>query len=68
MQTVKYKGTRIHIGCEGAVVKGVCLKCGEREPKLSERILGKGSLIEKKPKLDEEAYKKRIRNMEDLRK
>lgn len=49
------------------MVKGVCVSCGERMPSLSERMFGKGPLVERKPKFDEEAYKRRIRNLDDLK-
>lgn len=64
MKTVKYKGSEIHVGCEGTVVKGVCLRCGERKPK--RKWFGEGPWIEKKSDFDAEVYKKRIRDMEDL--
>lgn len=67
MQTVRYKGVEIHIGCEGTIVRGVCVKCGQRKPSLTERIFGKEPLIQSKPKFDEKAYKERIRRLDDLK-
>jgi hypothetical protein len=65
MKTVKYKGTEIHVGCEGTVIKGICVRCGERKPK--RKLFGEGTWIERKPPFDAEGYKRRIRNMEDLK-
>ena len=65
MKTIKYRGAEIHVGCEGTVIRGTCLKCGERKPK--RKFFGEGPLIEKKPSFDETAYRKRIREGRDLR-
>ena len=67
MKTIKYKGAEIHVGCEGAIVKGVCLKCGERKPSRMERFFGKEPLIVPKAKFDEKEYKRRIREMDDIK-
>lgn len=65
MKTVKYKGSEVHVGCEGTVVKGVCLKCGERKPK--KKLFGEGPWIERKPNFDAEEYKRRIKEMDDIK-
>lgn len=65
MRTVKYKGAIIHVGCEGTVIRGTCLKCGEKKPR--RKFFGEGPLIEKKTGFDAKAYRERIRRMDDLR-
>lgn len=65
MNTIKYKGVEIHVGCEGTIIKGVCLRCGEVKPKHG--FFGPEPLVAPKPKFDKAAYKKRIRNLEDLK-
>lgn len=67
MRTVKYKGVEVHVGCEGSVVRGTCLKCGERKPSRIERLFGKDPIAQLKPKFDEKEYRRRIREMDDLR-
>jgi hypothetical protein len=66
VKTIRYKGTEIHVGCEGTVVKGVCLRCGERKKSRLQKWMGDEPTITTKPKFDPEAHKRRIRNMEDI--
>jgi len=47
VETTRYKGEKIHIGCGGVVLRGRCIKCGEKQERkgLGERIFGKGPLV-----------------------
>jgi len=67
LKTVKYKGSEVHVGCEGVVVRGVCLKCGERKPSRMKRIFGEDPAIVPNAKFDEKKYRRRIREMNDLK-
>lgn len=71
MDIVKHKGVRIHVGCGGEVVKGRCIKCGEREEKrsLEKRIFGEGPLIIRNKDVEEanrQGHRKRIREGRDI--
>lgn len=69
MDTVRYKGEKIHVGCGGAVVRGTCLKCGERDKSFLKKILGEGPLIIKNKDVEEtvrKAHRERIREGKDI--
>ncbi len=73
METIKHKGIRIHIGCGGEVVKGRCLKCGNKQERksLEEKVFGKGPLIISTKEAQEDirqAHRRRIQDREDIRK
>lgn len=60
-EIVKVKGSKLHVGCEGAIIKGRCLRCGRRTKPLHEKVLGSGPLVtETHPETSSE-YKKRLR-------
>lgn len=65
MKTVKYKGVEIHVGCEGTIVRGVCVRCGQCKTK--RKFFGEGPWLQKEPTFDEGEYKQRIRERRDLR-
>lgn len=70
METVKDKDKREwHIKCSGEVIRGICIKCGERKKGLISKILGDRPIVI--DKRDEEAerrreHKKRIREGRDI--
>jgi len=69
MEVIKYKGEKIHVGCGGIVVKGKCLKCGEKQKGLLKRIFGDEPLIIKEKDKEErnrEEHRKRIREGRDI--
>ena len=70
METIKNKGQRFHVGCGGEVIRGVCLKCGEKQERnLAKRIFGEGSLIIKDKDVEEtkrKAHRQRIREGKDI--
>jgi len=71
MDTVKYKGSEIHVRCGGTVIKGICVLCGERKPEkdLMTKIFGDGSLImeNKVKEFNREEHRRRIRSKRDIR-
>jgi hypothetical protein len=72
LQTIKNKDEEYHIGCEGRVIRGICIKCGAKKGGLRERIKRKiipegPWFIEDKKKLDEKAYKESIRRLDHLK-
>jgi len=70
MDTVKHEGVRYHVGCGGTILKGVCVKCGERYKRsLMKRVFGEGPLIleEKDEKaVGRNAHRKRLRERRDI--
>ena len=71
MEVIKHKGIRIHIGCGGEVVKGLCIKCGERQEKkgLGGKVFGEGPLIIRDKDVeaaDRKAHRDRIREGRDI--
>ena len=70
MDTVKEDGVTYHIGCGGIVIKGICVKCGEKRKRdIGKKIFGEGPLIirEKDQKEIERAeHKKRLQERRDI--
>ncbi len=71
METIRYEGKKIHIGCGGTIVKRRCLKCGNREEgrDLGNKIFGKGPLIIKGKDIGEanrKSHRDRIREGRDI--
>jgi len=70
METVKQDGVRYHVGCGGVVMKGVCVKCGEKNKRnILGKIFGEGPLIiqeKDKKEIDRKAHRHRIRKGRDI--
>lgn len=71
MEIMRHKGIRVHVGCGGEVVRGRCLRCGEREEKgsLGKKLLGEGPLIIKNKDIEaanRQAHRERIRGGRDI--
>lgn len=70
METVKDKDKKEwHIKCGGEVIRGVCIKCGQKKKGLMSRIFGEGPLVirEKDVKEDQrKEHKRRIREGRDI--
>jgi len=70
MDVIKHKGAKIHVGCGGEVVRGVCLKCGERQKGgLFRKIFGEGPIILEQKDIKEVErleHRKRIRERKDI--
>jgi len=71
MEVMRHKGIRVHVGCGGEVVKGRCLRGGEREEKkgLGRRIFGEGPLIIKNKDVeaaDRKVHRDRIKRGGDI--
>lgn len=69
VETIRYRGEKIHVGCGGVVSGGTCLKCGMKKEKrsLGELIFGKGPIIERKnEELDRGRHRRRIRSGKDI--
>lgn len=70
MDTVKHEGTTYHVGCGGVVLKGVCVKCGEKRKRdILKKVFGEGPLIiEGKDQKDIEriAHRKRLQERRDI--
>ena len=69
MDIMRHKGQRIHVGCGGEVVKGVCLKCGEKKKSLVSRFFGEGPIIistKDQEAASRRAHRKRIREGRDI--
>lgn len=64
MNTITQDGKTWHVGCGGEVIKGICIRCGEKKRKRS--LLGSGPLIIEEPKFDPKEYRKRIRESRDI--
>ena len=62
-------GRKWHVGCGGEVIRGVCVKCGQKKPGLVKRILGEGPFIIKEKddvEARREAHRERIRKGKDI--
>ena len=69
MNTIRDKGKRYHISCGGEVIKGLCIKCGEKDKGLLRKILGEGPLIIREKDVEEterKAHRDRIRQGKDI--
>lgn len=70
MKTVKDKDRREwHIGCGGEVIRGVCIRCGEKKKGLFSKLLGNDPLIIDQRKEEEDKrleHKRRIREGRDI--
>ena len=71
METIRHKGEKYHVGCGGEVIRGVCLRCGEREEKKSllKKIFGDSPVIIRGKDLKEierTEHRKRIRKGRDI--
>lgn len=69
MDIIKHKGEKIHVSCGGTVVRGTCLKCGEKDKGLIKKIFGEGPLVIKekdKEETNREDHRKRIREGRDI--
>lgn len=70
MNVIRHKGTKVHVGCGGEVVRGVCLKCGEKqEGGLLKRLFGEGPLAVKEKDtqaLERKVHRTRIRKGKDI--
>jgi len=61
MDTIKNEGKTWHIGCGGEVVRGICIKCGQKKKSFMSRIIGEGPLIIR----DKDESEKRRRDHRD---
>jgi len=71
METKRYKGEEIHVGCGGVVTGRTCLKCGEKKTRrgIGELVFGTGPLIGKESKeVGREEHRRRIREGRDISK
>lgn len=70
METIKNKGVRYHVGCGGEVVRGRCIKCGEKQKRnITKKIFGEGPLIIKDKdtkEMERLAHRERIREGRDI--
>ena len=70
METVKDKeGRRWHVGCGGEVIKGICIKCGEKKKGLISRLFGDEPLVIRQEDIDRKKrmeHRKRIREGRDI--
>ena len=70
MDIIKHEGVRYHVGCGGIVIKGICIKCGEKYKRnILKKILGEGPLIIKEEdvkEIDRKAHRKRLRDRKDI--
>ena len=69
MDTIRDKGKRYHIGCGGEVIKGLCIKCGEKDKGPLKGIFGEGPLVIKEKDaqaIDRQEHRKRIREGRDI--
>jgi hypothetical protein len=57
-----------HVGCGGTVIRGVCVKCGEKKKGLMSRVFGDDPIImrENTEKKKREEHKRRIREGRDI--
>lgn len=70
MDIVKQDGVRYHVGCGGVVIKGVCVKCGEKSKgDLLKRVFGEGPLVikeEDSKEIDRQAHRRRLEKRKDI--
>ena len=70
MDTVKQDGVVYHVGCGGVVIKGVCVKCGEKRKRdIVKKIFGDGPLIikeEDEKEIDRKAHRRRLEQRKDI--
>ena len=69
MDIIKDEGKKYHVGCGGIVIRGRCIKCGEKDKGLLKRIFGKGPLVIKEKDaqaIDRQEHRKRIREGRDI--
>lgn len=70
MDTVKHEGVRYHVGCGGVVIKGICVKCGEKYRRnILKKIFGEGPLVYKEEDIKEierKVHRERIRKGKDI--
>ena len=75
LEIIRHKRMRYHVGCGGEVIRGVCLRCGEREEKggplkrVLKKVFGEDPIIVKKKDLKEierTEHRKRIREGKDI--
>ena len=70
MNVIRHKGIKIHVGCSGEVVRGVCLKCGEKQERNPlKRLFGGDPFIVKEKDTqaaDRKVHKTRIREGRDI--
>jgi len=69
MDIIKHEGVKYHVKCGGVVIRGVCVKCGEKRKGLMRRILGEEPLIIKEEDvkaIERKAHRKRLRDRKDI--
>jgi len=70
MDIVKHEGVTYHVGCGGIVIKGVCVKCGEKYKRnIIKKIFGSSPLLIKEgdeKEIDRAAHRKRLRDRKDI--
>ena len=70
MDTVKHEGTRYHVGCGGIVIKGICVKCGEKHKRdILKKVFGEGPLVYREKDLkdiERKEHRNRIRKGKDI--
>lgn len=70
MDIVKHEGVRYHVGCGGIVIKGICIKCGEKyKGNVLKKIFGNGPLVIKEQdekEIDRKAHRQRLRERRDI--
>ena len=70
MDIIRHKGARIHVGCGGEVVRGRCLKCGEKDKRnILKKVFVTGPLVIKEADIKEterKAHRERIRKGKDI--
>jgi len=69
MDTIRHEGKTYHIGCGGEVVRGICIKCGQKKKSLRSRIFGDGPFIIREKDESEKRrreHRDRIRSRKDI--
>jgi len=67
---VKQDGVSYHVGCGGTIIRGVCIKCGEKYKRnIIKKVFGEGPLViseEDEKEIDRKAHRRRLEQRKDI--